>query len=172
MGLGRTFKQANDTERRLVKNTMKENLTWAKIQRITRRTPYTLRSIVKSRIRSSKKSGAAKKIPDIPGKVLPKVLRATERLQKKAKAEKEVTADMIIKEAGLKAYRETLQKTFHKSKTWFYKLKEKPALTPDDIVSRFAWAGDHMKSKRMREPGVKEWPLRCNLVCGEHRVAT
>ena len=145
MGQGRTFKQVNDTERRLVKNMMKEKLTWAKIQKITRRTPDTLRSIVKSRIRSSKKSGTAKKIP---GKVLPKVLRATERLQKKAKAEKEVTADMIIKEAGLKAYRKTLQKTFHKNKIWLYKLKEKHALTPDDIVNRFAWAGDHMKIKK------------------------
>ena len=145
MGLGRSFKQANDTERRLVKNMMNQKLTWAKIQKITRRTPDTLRSIVKSRIRSSKKSGAAKKSP---GKVLPKVLRATERLQKKAKAEEEVTADMIIKEADLEAYRNTLQKTFHKNKIWFYKLKEKHALTPDDIVNRFAWAGDHMKIKK------------------------
>ena len=55
---------------------------------------------------------------------------------------------MIIKEAGLKACRRTLQNTFHKNKIWFYKLKEKPALTPDDIVSRLAWAGDHMKIKK------------------------
>lgn len=90
--MGRTFKQVD--ERRLVKNMIKESITWAKIQKINGRSPDTLRSIAKSGIGSTKKSGAAKKIP---AKVLLKVLKATERLQKKAKAEKEVTADMIIK---------------------------------------------------------------------------
>ena len=51
---------------------------------------------------------------------------------------------MINKEAGLKACRRTLQNTFHKNKIWFYKLKEKPALNPADIITRFGWAGDHM----------------------------
>ena len=77
---------------------IKESITWAKIQKINGRSPDTLRSIAKSGIGSTKKSGAAKKIP---AKVLLKALKATRPLsvcKKKAKAEKEVTADMIIKE--------------------------------------------------------------------------
>ena len=38
MVLARSFKQVNDTERLLVKNMMKEKITWAKIQKITGRT--------------------------------------------------------------------------------------------------------------------------------------
>jgi len=141
----RSFHQVNDTERRLVKNMLKEKITWGKIQKITGRSSDTLSSIAKSRNGNLKQKGAAKKIPV---KVLPKILKATARLQKKAKAEKEVTADMIIKEAGLKACSRTLQDTFHENKIWFYKLKEKPALTPGDITTRFKGAGDHMSIKK------------------------
>ena len=124
IAMDRTFKQVNDTERSLLKNMIKD-ITWAKIQKITGRSPDTLRSIVKSKIGSAKKRGAAKRIPV---KALPKVFQATERLQKKAKAENEITADMIIKEAGLKACRRTLQNTFHKNKIWFYNLKKEACI--------------------------------------------
>ena len=77
--MGRIFKQVG-SERRLVKNMIKESITWAKIQKINGRSPDTLRSIAKSGIGTTNKSGAAKKIP---AKVLLKVLKATERLQKK-----------------------------------------------------------------------------------------
>ena len=60
-----------------------------------------LSSIAKSRSGCFKKKCAVKKLPVV--KVLAKVLKITERLQKKTKAEKEATADMIIKEAGFKA---------------------------------------------------------------------
>ena len=46
--MGRTFKQVDETERRLVKNMRKEKLTWEVIQRITGRSPDTLSSIIKN----------------------------------------------------------------------------------------------------------------------------
>ena len=46
--MGRTFKQVDETERRLVKNMRKEKLTWEVIQRITGRSPDTLNSIIKN----------------------------------------------------------------------------------------------------------------------------
>ena len=86
----RSFHQGDETERRFVKNMLKEKITWGKTQKITGRSSDTLSSIAKSRLGCLKKKGAAKKIPV---KALPKILKATARLQKKAKAEKEVTAD-------------------------------------------------------------------------------
>ena len=75
----RSFHQVDDTERRLVKNNLKEKITWGKIQKITGRSSDTLSSIAKSRIGCLKKKGAAKKIPI---KALPKILKATARLKK------------------------------------------------------------------------------------------
>ena len=82
--MGRTFKQVDETERRLVKNMRKEKLTWEVIQRITGRSPDTLNSIINPKASTPKTKGQPKKIPV---KVLPKVLKVMTRLQKKAKAE-------------------------------------------------------------------------------------
>ena len=62
----------------------KESITGARIQKVIGRSPDTLYSIAKSGSGSIKQNGAAKKILV---KVLPKVLKAAERLQKKAKAQ-------------------------------------------------------------------------------------
>ena len=51
--MGRTFKQVDETERRLVKNMRKEKLTWEVIQRITGRSPDTLSSIIKNGLSKS-----------------------------------------------------------------------------------------------------------------------
>ena len=168
----RSFRQVDDTERRLVKNMLKAKITWTKIQKITGRSSDTLSSIAKSRIGSPKKKGAAKKNPV---KVLPKILKVTESLQKKAKAEKEVTANMIIKKAGLKACPRTLQNTFHKNKIWFYKLKEKPALTPADnhVIARcLIWpkrvAGfvpDPTSARSVPSTVPRQCPVQCPVQC-------
>ena len=44
-----------------------------------------------------------------------------------------------IERLGLKVCARTLQRAFHKHGIWFYKLKEKLALTKDDIAERLAW---------------------------------
>ena len=139
--MGRSFKQVDETERRLVHNMRKENLTWSTIQRSTGRTPDTLNAIINPTSNAPKTKGARKKIPV---KVLPKLLKVTQKLQKNAKAEEEVTADMIITASGLKVSERTLLDTFHENGITFQKLKEKPSLTEDDIIERFAWTSDHL----------------------------
>ena len=59
-----------------------------------------------------------------------------ETLQKKAKAEVEVTADMISEKANLFVCARTLQNAFKKNGVTFKKLKEKLSLTADDIDAR------------------------------------
>ena len=44
-----------------------------------------------------------------------------------------------IERLRLKVCARTLQRAFHKHGIWFYKLKEKLALTKDDIAERLAW---------------------------------
>ena len=76
----RSFRLVDDTEIRLVKNMLKAKITRGKVQKITGRSSDTLSSIAKSRIGSPKKKGVAKRNSV---KVLPKILKVTERLQKK-----------------------------------------------------------------------------------------
>ena len=137
LAMGKTFKQVDETERRLVRNMSREKLTWKQVQKITGRSPDTINAILNYKPGAAKPKGAPKKIPV---KLMPQVLKVTEKLQKKAKAEQEVTADMISERLGLKVCARTLQRAFHKHGVRFYKLKEKFCLNKDDIVERMAWA--------------------------------
>ena len=103
--MGRTFTQVDDTERRLVKSMRKAKLSWEVMQKITGRSPDTLNSILNPKTSTPKTKGQPRKIPV---KMLPKIFKVTTRLQMKAKAEEEVTADMILKAAGVKACDRTL----------------------------------------------------------------
>ena len=140
--MGKTYRQVDDTERRLVKNMRKVNLTWDVIQRITERSSDTLNNIIKPTTSTPKTKGRPAKVPV---KILPKILKTTTRLQKKAKAEEEVTADMILRQAGVSACARTLQRTFKVNGIKFKKLKEKLAQTEGDVIDRLEWATDHMK---------------------------
>ena len=84
-------KQVDATEKRLIKNMRRENLTWKLIQKITGRSPGTLNAALHSKTHGVAKKGAPKKILV---KVLPRVLKAMKTLEKKAKAEEDVTADL------------------------------------------------------------------------------
>ena len=107
------------------------------IQTITNRSPDTLNTILNPTTTTPKTIGRPKKIP---AKILPKVVKVTTRLQKKAKAEEEITADMILRKSGVSACARTLQNTFKKNGIKFKKLKEGLALTEGDVIDRFEWA--------------------------------
>jgi len=109
--MGKTCGRIDDTERRIVKNMRKAKMTWAVIQKVTGRSPDTLNAIINPKTSIPKKKGRPQKIPV---KIWPKILKVTTRLQKKAKAEEEVTADMILKSAGVSACARTLQNVFKK----------------------------------------------------------
>ena len=91
-------KQVDATEKRLITNMHREGLTWTMMQRITGRSPDTLNAVLHSKTHGKAPKGAPKKIPV---KVWPRVLKAMETLQKKAKAEVEITADMISEKANV-----------------------------------------------------------------------
>ena len=96
----KTYRQADETERRLVKNMRKQSLMRDVIQKVIERSPDTLNSIINPTTSIPKTNGRPK---ETPVKILPKVLTVATRLQKKAKAEEEVTADMILEKAGVSA---------------------------------------------------------------------
>ena len=139
--MGKIYRQVDEAERRLVKNMRKMKLTSGMIQKITHRSPDTLNTILNSTTTTRKTKGRPKKIP---AKIVPKILKVTKMLQKKAKAREEVTADMILQKAGVSACARTLQNTFKKNGIKFKKLKEGLALTEGDVIDRFEWATDHL----------------------------
>ena len=102
------------------------------IQTITNRSPDTLNTILNPTTTTPKTIGRPKKIP---AKILPKVLKVTTRLQKKAKAEEEITADMILRKSGVSACARTLQNTFKKNGIKFKKLIEGLAFTEGDVIA-------------------------------------
>ena len=131
--MGKTYRRADETERRLVKNMRKQSLTRDVIQKVIERSPETLNSIINPTTSIPKTNGRPK---ETPAKILPKVLTVATRLQKKAKAEEEVTADMILEKASVSACARTLQNTFKANGIKFKKLKEKLALTQGDVIGR------------------------------------
>ena len=84
----------------------KMKLTWGMIQKITNRSPDTLNTILNSTTTTLKTKGRPKKIP---AKILPKILKVTTMLQKTAKAQEVVTADMILQKAGVSACAHTAE---------------------------------------------------------------
>ena len=133
--MGKVFQQVDATEHRLVNEMAKEKIPWAKIQRITKRSPDTISTILRSKT-VSKGSGATVKFT---AKDLDKVLKVTESLVKKADAQKEVTLSEILTTAGITFCERTVRDGMKEKKYSFLKLKEKPLLTDDDIVKRKRW---------------------------------
>jgi len=68
-----------------------------------------------------------------------KLQAALDFLIKKAKAEKEVTLFMVKKRAGVDASDPVCRKLFQDHGVHFFKLREKPILTEDDVATRVAF---------------------------------
>ena len=84
-----TLAHVRDTGHRLVKNMRRVKLTWDVIRKVTERSPATLNAIINPSTTIAKTRGQPKKMP---GKILLEILKVTTRLQKKAKAEEEVSS--------------------------------------------------------------------------------
>ena len=72
LAMGKTFKQVDETERRLVRNMFREKLTWKQVQKITGRSPDTINAILNYKPGAAKPKGAPKKIPV---KLMPRCLK-------------------------------------------------------------------------------------------------
>lgn len=135
------FQHVDSTERRLVKNMAKAKLTWTKIQEITGRSSSTLSEVLKApKLAATKPIGRPKLITP---RVYRKLCTALKALQKKVKAKKEITVAKVMAQAGVVASERSVLDAFHAHDVWFYKLKERPVLEPEDVVDRLQWAEDH-----------------------------
>ena len=76
----RSFRHVDDTERRLVRNMAKERIPWVTIQRITGRSPDTIRSMLNP-VAAIKRKGAPIKFGP---KDVDKILKVAEKTQKNA----------------------------------------------------------------------------------------
>ena len=74
------WRHVDDTERRLVRSMVKERIPWVTIQRITGRSPDTIRSMLNP-ARTTVKKGAPVKFG---GKDMDKVLKVAEKMLKHA----------------------------------------------------------------------------------------
>jgi hypothetical protein len=163
--MGKKYQQVNDTERRLIKNMQKVGLTWSKIMEITERSSKTVNNVLgQSQAKPSKpiKKDSTKKKgrrsnktktllsvlenPKLPpgGKLcradFTAVVKAMDKLQKKAKGGKEVTMAMARAEAGVTASDRVCKDAFHANDVTFTKLKEHQILQPGDEKLRLEFA--------------------------------
>ena len=64
-------------------------------------------------------------------------------LQRRANAKREVTAAMVKERAGVSHCERTIRNAFKAHGKPFRKLREKPLLTPGDVVARLSFAEKH-----------------------------
>ena len=81
----------DDTEHRLVRNMAKEGIPWVTIQRITGRSPDTIRSMLNPAATTVPKGAPIKFGP----KDVDKVLKVAEKMLKHADGQKEISLEMI-----------------------------------------------------------------------------
>ena len=79
----------------------------------------------------------------ISPQIYKKLKAALDHLLKKTKGESEVTVHMVKVRAGCEASERTIRDAFHAHGVWFRRLKEKPILTPEDVVERLDFAKQH-----------------------------
>ena len=127
----------------------KEGISWSKMKKITGRSRETINNILHppKGVKKTITKGQPRKIKEADMKP---ILRSMERLQKEKHPKgKEVTADMILNDAGIKASEKTLLREFHDRKIEFFRLKERQILMDADIKERKVW-GAARKGRRKR----------------------
>ena len=123
------WRHVDDTERRLVRNMVKERIPWVTIHRITGCSSATIRSMLNP-ARTTVKKGAPIKFR---AKDVDKVLKVAEKMLKHADGQKENSLEMIQRAAGIKLSPTTVRKALKERGIGFFKLKEKPLLEDEDI---------------------------------------
>ena len=98
MQVSSPFRHVDDTERRLVRNMARERIPWVTIQRITGRSPDTIRSMLNPAATTMPKGAPIK----FGAKDVDKVLKVAEKMQKHADGQKEISLEMIQRAAGIK----------------------------------------------------------------------
>ena len=147
--MGKGFHHVCPVESRLVRNMQKEGISWSQMKKITGRSRETINNILNppKGVKKTITKGQPRKIKEADMK---QILRSMERLQKEKHPKgKEVTADMILNAAGIKASERTLLREFHDRKIEFFRLKERQILMDDDIKKRKVW-GAARKGRRKR----------------------
>ena len=69
-----------------------------------------------------------------------RLVALTDKLVKEADVRWLVTAELIQKKFAPKVCIRTLQKALHERDVWFFRLREKPILTDEDVEERYIWA--------------------------------
>ena len=110
------FRHVDDTERRLVRNMAKEGIPWVTIQRITGRSPDTIRSMLNPPATTVPKGAPIKFGP----KDVDKVLKVADKMLKHADGQKEISLDMIQRAAGIKLSPTTVRRAFKARGVGFY----------------------------------------------------
>lgn len=146
LAMGKSFQQVDATERRLIKQMVKEGIPWTTIQRITKRSPDTINNVLNC---NSVPQGSGAPI-QFSAKDLDKVLKVTEALVRKADAQQEITLSSIVAKAGVNVCERTVRDGMKDKKYSFLKLKEKPLLTDDDVAKRKLGTGAHKRRSRLQ----------------------
>jgi len=97
-----------------------------------------------------------------------KLVAALEKLVDEADADFEVTREMVMKRARVKACSRVVADALHKRGYYFRDLREKPILTPEDVKARFAWA------RKYRHQSAHWWRKTVHIHLDNHmfKVAT
>ena len=164
--MGKGYQHVGERERHLIQNMQKEGIPWTKIEKITQRSRDTLNKILHppKGVKKDVQKGQPRKLPP---KEFEKVLKAMAKLQKKNHPHgKEVTASMILSDAGVNVSERTLSRELRAKGFFFYKLKERQTLTSDDVKERKVWSKAHKgrtKAAWVRRPHAiidnKHWQL-------------
>ena len=108
-------------------------------------------------------------------KVVSAIVRSARMLQKQAGAKHEVTAAMIKAHAGVDLCDKVVRNKLHAEDMWFFRLKERPTLTKQDVKDRLKWARKHLSRSRaswLTMPHAiidnKTWPVYTNKEGREH----
>ena len=113
-------------------------MTPNKIAMLQNRDPKTVRKVLNTKV--AKKTLRPKGRPPMSAADFAKCDKALIKMQKQVKANKEITAIMVAKKAGVSYGEKCVRKHLALHGKPFRKLREKPLLTPADVEKRFLFA--------------------------------
>ena len=164
--MGKGFQHVDEVESRLIKNMVEEGIPWNTIAKVTGRSKDTINKISNQPkgVKKTTAKGQPRKLGDVDMKA---IVQSMKKLQKQKHPKGiEVTAAMIIQDAGIDVSERTLLQELHNRGIKFYRLKERQTLTADDVKERKAWAKARMGWRAatwVTKPHAvidnKNWPL-------------
>lgn len=145
--MGKGFQHVTPLESKLILNMMREEIPWDKIHKVTGRSISTL-SRIKVAPRTSKKAKPKGAPVKATKKEISNIVKSLASLLKGAKAQKEVTAAMVRARAGTSLCEKRVRQVLHGEGIRFYRLKERPILTNDDLAVRLKWANTRKRRSK------------------------